>query len=136
MKLKQVRLAKGRKAKELALSIGTDEPLMSKFENYKCLPIPPMMEKLCKELECQPTDLYEKEEMYYIGSRKSTATKKKKNIYHLSVELPNEAREFFKSHIKEMGYSDITDWANQCFSRLVYEYEKRHHPTPASQSDV
>ena len=52
MRLREIRKAKGRQQKELAEKIGTDEPMMSKFENYKCLPIPSMMRKLLKELGC------------------------------------------------------------------------------------
>ena len=53
-KLRQVRIAKGRQQKELAQKIGTDEPMMSRFENFKCLPIPSMLARLrrrrCKRL--------------------------------------------------------------------------------------
>ena len=52
MRLREIRKAKGRQQKELAEKIGTDEPMMSKFENYKCPPIPSMMRKLLKELGC------------------------------------------------------------------------------------
>ena len=36
MKLKLLRLKKGISQKELAEQIGTDVPMLSKFETYKC----------------------------------------------------------------------------------------------------
>lgn len=57
MQLRAMRIRKGRQQKELAKAIGTDEPMMSKFENYKCLPIPPMMKALCDELGCEVGDI-------------------------------------------------------------------------------
>ncbi len=65
MRLREIRKAKGRQQKELAKKIGTDEPMMSKFENYKCLPIPTMMKKLLKELGCSRVEeIYEPHEIY------------------------------------------------------------------------
>ena len=57
MQLRAMRIRKGKQQKELAKAIGTDEPMMSKFENYKCLPIPPMMTALCRELGCEVEDI-------------------------------------------------------------------------------
>ena len=69
MRLKQLRIAKGRQQKELAKKIGTDEPMMSKFENYKCLPTPPMMNLLVEELGCSVDDIYEPHEVYYQNGK-------------------------------------------------------------------
>lgn len=138
MKLKDVRLSKGIKAKELGIKVGTDEAMMSRFENYKCLPTPPTMEKICKELGCEVLDLYDRNEVVYDSvvktalesstdekRAKRNEKKRSKNVYHLTVELPPEARDFFKYHLEEMGYKDITDWANQMFSRLVFDYDTK-----------
>lgn len=88
MQLRAMRIRKGKQQKELAKAIGTDEPMMSKFENYKCLPIPPMMTALCRELGCEVEDIYEPHEVY-LSSPKATVKvangkKKKKDCYHLT----------------------------------------------------
>jgi len=127
MKLKQIRIAKGRQQKELAIKIGTDEPMMSKFENYKCLPVPSMMKRLTEELGVSADDIYEPHEVYYQGARaKASAPKKKaeEEVYHLTVNLPPEAREFFKTALKKCGFKDITAWVNLCFERLQTQYRE------------
>ena len=69
MQLRAMRIRKGRQQKELAKAIGTDEPMMSKFENYKCLPIPPMMKALCDELGCEVGDIYEPHEIFLTSPK-------------------------------------------------------------------
>lgn len=142
MKLKQIRIAKGRQQKELARKIGTDEPMMSKFENYKCLPVPSMMKLLTEELGVSIDDIYEPHEIYMQGVRAKESTPRKKvksEVYHLTVNLPPEAREFFKTALKKLGYKDITDWANRCFERTRRQYEellaKEKDSTSAAKQD-
>ena len=141
-KLRAIRIAKGRQQKELAQKIGTDEPMMSRFENFKCLPIPSMLSKLTEELGCTVDDIYEPHEIYLQGvTVKASAPKAKKNtdVYHLTVNLPPEAREFFKTALKKLGYKDITDWANRCFERTRRQYEellaKEKDSTSAAKQD-
>lgn len=71
MQLRAMRIRKGRQQKELAKAIGTDESMMSKFENYKCLPIPPMMKALCDELGCEVGDIYEPHEIFLTSPKVS-----------------------------------------------------------------
>ena len=141
-KLRAIRIAKGRQQKELAQKIGTDEPMMSRFENFKCLPIPSMLSRLTEELGCTVDDIYEPHEIYLQGvTVKASAPKAKKNteVYHLTVNLPPEAREFFKTALKKLGYKDITDWANRCFERTRRQYEellaKEKDSTSAAKQD-
>ena len=49
---------------DLARKVGTNEPMMSNFERYKCLPIPSMLEAICKELKCSVLDIYKQSEIY------------------------------------------------------------------------
>lgn len=125
-RLKEIRIAKGRQQKELALKIGTDEPMMSRFENYKCLPIPSMLIKLTEELECNVEDIYQPHEIYSSARPKSASAPKKANneTYRVTVKLRPEAREVLKTVLKKCGYKDITDWINRCYERTVRKYEK------------
>ena len=102
--------------------------MMSKFENYKCLPIPPMMTALCRELGCEVEDIYEPHEIF-LSSPKATVKvakreRKKKDYYHLTVNLPPEARKFFKDALQKCGFKDITAWVNHCFERLKAKYSQ------------
>lgn len=125
MKLKEIRVAKGRQQKELAISVGTDEPMMSKFENYKCLPTPPTMKLILKELGCSVEDIYEPHEVYYAPPAKPKKRKRKTNVYRLTAELPEEAREFFKSGaLQKCGFQDITAWANWCYTQLKRTHQE------------
>lgn len=127
MQLKQMRIRKGRQQKELARAIGTDEPMMSKFENYKCLPIPPMMKALCRELDCKVEDIYEPHEIFLSEPKvvvKPSKKRKAKEVYHLTVNLPPEARTFFKTALARCGFKDITAWVNHCFERLKTQYQQ------------
>ena len=142
MRLREIRKAKGRQQKELAEKIGTDEPMMSKFENYKCLPIPSMMRKLLKELGCSRVEeIYEPHEVYLqLASINATVAKEKKesDIYKLTATLPKGAKAIFDKALKPLGYRSITDWVKQCFERLEDAYrdlqaKEKTPPTPASK---
>ena len=64
MKLRELLQQKGIRQQELAKSVGLDEPMISKFMNYKCLPIPPDMKLICEFLNCAITDIYLENEIY------------------------------------------------------------------------
>jgi DNA-binding Xre family transcriptional regulator len=121
MRLKERIDELGFKSKDFAERVGTDAPMISKFANYKCLPIPAMMELICKELECEINDIYENEEIYYQPTKKRKT--KKADNYKLTVRLPKEAKEFFKKALTKCGYRDITDWITKCYNRLQARYE-------------
>lgn len=126
MKLREIRIREGRQQKELGRAIGTDEPMMSRFENYKCLPVPEMMEKLTKELNCGIEDIYEPHEIYLqVKKKPQTANKdspERERRYNLSVRLPAEEKDFLKRAVKACGYKDITDWISRCLDNLKVEY--------------
>ena len=122
MKLKQIRISKCVKAKALADAIQTDEPMISKFENYKCLPIPKQLEKICEVLECSINDIYEDEEIY-IKKKNAPTIEKEKDCYKITIRLPKEAREYLKTALKRCGYKDITYWIYRCYERLQKQYE-------------
>ena len=71
MKLKQVRMQKGIQQKELAARVGVDEPTLSKFENYKCLPTPDVMERILDALGCGLSDIYSRAEVTFRDTVKA-----------------------------------------------------------------
>lgn len=142
MRLGEIRKAKGIGQRELAEKIGTDEPMMSKFENYKCLPIPAMMKLLLKALGCNRVEeIYEPYEVYLQLANVNAAVtteKKESGVYKLTATLPKEAKELFDEALKPLGYRSITDWVKQCFERLEDTYrefkvKEKTSLTPASK---
>lgn len=130
MRLKEVLEEKHKKAKVLAQEIGADEPMISKFANYKCLPIPVQMEKICESLDCQISDIYKDEEIYYKQAhRKPTkkATQKAEllDFYNLCVRLPRDACKWLaRENLKKLGYKDLSDWIRDCYRQLLEKIKK------------
>ncbi len=142
-KLKEIRIARGRQQKELGKAIGTDEPMISRFENYKCLPIPTMMKVLLKELDCSIEDIYEPHEVYLQMTVAPKKRKRKSGVYRLTAELPKEAKELLNSGaLQKLGFKDITAWVNHCFERFKKQYaqiledEKNSTPAAKQKSEV
>ena len=126
MKLKEILEKKNKKAKELAIEIGTDEPMISKFVNYKCLPIPAQMKGICKSLDCKVSDVYTDEEIYYQSKAKKQAREPKElDFYNLCVRLPNEARKYLTTENLELvGYKNNSKWILACYKELVLKIKK------------
>lgn len=95
--------------KELADQLGTSEPMISKFSNYKCLPIPEDMKKMCNILQCNVLDIYDKDEITFI-ERKPKRAVADLSIYKLTVHLPSEYRELFEPKtLRKLGYHNLVD---------------------------
>ena len=109
MNLKQFRLQKGIKAKELAEAIETDEPMISKFENFKCLPTPDKMKGICEVLKCSIDDIYEKNEYTFVAKKKKRTTEEA-GFYKLTVKLNTTDKELFDGEFLRMcGYTCLKD---------------------------
>lgn len=108
-----------------------DNPLLSKFVNDVCLPLPKTLESICKTLSCTPLDIYDKREIDLIpktddetsGGGKSTTSKaikertrrREKNLYNLTVEIPRELAErvFAPDALRKLGYLSKSDFVRQ-----------------------
>lgn len=108
-----------------------DNPLLSKFVNDVCLPLPKTLESICKTLSCTPLDIYDKCEIDLIpktddetsGGGKSTTSKaikertrrREKNLYNLTVEIPRELAErvFAPDALRKLGYLSKSDFVRQ-----------------------
>ena len=120
MKLHEMRLQRNLQQKDLAILVDTDEPMISRFENYKCLPIPPMMSAILSALDCDLSDIYENKEITYKRKQREPA---ELNCYKLTVRLPKEAKEFLNLALRKCGYRDVTYWIYRCYERLQKQYE-------------
>ena len=126
MNLRKKREEAGLKQRELAERVKIDEQMMSKIENYKCLPIPETMERLTKVLKCQLEEIYEPEEIYYPAAETKGAAKRaseKEKYYKITVRLPKAAKAVFERALPVCGYKDITYWVYRCYERLQAQYE-------------
>lgn len=141
MKLQERRRECGLEQTDLAKRVGTNAPMMSNFENYKCLPIPTMLEAICKELKCERQDIYKDNELYTKSkNRRSPKTKAELAIYKLTVSLPNEARRIFtQENLRKCGYHSLKDFIWHCylhFQKKVEETEAKEKTTKQSNCSV
>lgn len=121
MRLKQERISAAMSQSELAKRIKTDEPTLSKIENYKVLPIPEMLEKICKVLNCKISDIYMDKEIYV---KKTNRNSEVIDCYKLCVRLEPEARNFLtKENLKACGYTSLTDWISKSYEELKEKFE-------------
>ena len=127
MKLKELLIQKNKMAKDLAIDIESDEPMISKYINYKCLPIPKVMSQICQALECEIEDIYEADEIYYQKNIKTKLSSKKSNssnYYKLTVNLPRDAMKYLnKEYLQVCGYKNITQWIWRCYERLQKQHD-------------
>lgn len=115
MKLREKRNERKLSQDELSRLIDIDEPMLSKFENYKCLPIPRTMELLLQALDCDLSDIYESQEITYAKKKKN----KEQKYYKLTVNLPLTAKENIDKALGICGYTNKTYWVIRCYERLM-----------------
>lgn len=123
MKLQEVRKARGIEQAALAKNVGVSVPMMSNFENYKCLPIPVTMKAICSELKCERKDIYEDKELYFPETKAGHKTKfgcrLEPDVYKLSVRLPERARKVLtQENLEKCGYHSLKDFVWHCFMRF------------------
>lgn len=128
MRLKERRRLRGLKAKTLGKSIGLDESMISRFENYRCLPTPPDMEKLCRALGCTVRDLYDPAEIRYAAPPRAGGTP---SAYRLTVDLPPDARERVREAVTLLGYGSMTAWITDCYVKLMRRMKRKKEKGPA-----
>lgn len=126
MKLQEKRRECGLEQADLAKRVGTNAPMMSNFENYRCLPIPAMLEAICKELQCEIQDIYKDNEIYFKKKNQRCLEEKVKlEVYKLTVSLPNEARQIFtQENLRKCGYHSLKDFIWHCYLHFQKKVEK------------
>jgi transcriptional regulator with XRE-family HTH domain len=124
LKLKERRLERKLEQQDLASRVGTNAPMMSNFERYKCLPIPVMLKEICKQLDCSVDDLYERGEIYIDGRAAGkkpfgAEVRQEPSVYKLSVRLPDEARAVLtQANLEKCGYHSLKDFVWHSYKRF------------------
>ena len=107
---------------------------LNKIINYRLLPTPKALSRICEVLDVLPLDIYERKEIDLLGvcqpdtptdeayKRKETRTNKK-----LCVRLsPWAAEKITPEVIKACGYRTISEWIHECTRKLYEQYLTMH----------
>lgn len=141
VRIKEKRIEQGLTQPELAKSINKDVPLISKFENFVCLPVPEDATKLAKTLKCTTIlELYDEEDLKFLNQQQSKPKKKRDAtellVYRLTADLPRDAINWLtKENLQLLGFSSIRDWANNCFDKFKKRVQKKKSHFDCNQND-
>lgn len=128
MKLKEIREIKNITAIELAKAVGTDKYMISKYENMVCLPTPEVMRRICKFLQCNILDIWEKEEIYIMPSNLRFNEQNefnRANYYNFGVRLPKSSCNTLKrENLIKLGYTSKKNWLVEQVERLKRDIER------------
>lgn len=119
MLLREVRNERGVTQKQLADALGTDVPQISRYENYKCLPVPADMEIICDLLNCEVNDIYDDKEIVYHRKKKQAPS----GEYKVTVRLPADAKDEINRALITCHYVGVSDWVRACYRRLIAQAE-------------
>lgn len=139
MNLQSVRQSKNIEQAELAKQVGTNAPMMSNFEHYKCLPVPRMLKMMCEILHCEISDIYSNEELYITTLKRNRVPEEKRIFYKLTVSLPDSMRNLLsQNNLERCGYHSLKDFiwhACKRFEKQLYAVNKKGHLENTLQDD-
>ena len=106
--------------KELAEHLGIDKMQMSRLANYKCLPTPEQAKSICKYLDCNILDIYNKKEIDLIMGCKKASRNQDDNLYYrICVRLNKSSCNCLKiENLSKLGYKTIKSWVVDCVNDL------------------
>lgn len=135
--IKEKRIQKGISQVDLAKAIGKDVPMLSKFENFVCLPTPGDASKIIKALKCKTIlEIYDEDDITFLPKKKKVEKEEDLNTYKLTAELPREAVKWLtKENLKLLGYNSVKSWANDCYRKFVKRVEKKKSHLEGIQND-
>lgn len=149
-KYKQAMIKKGIMQKELLDGVRkadarVDKPLLSKIVNDICLPNRVTLKSICNVLQCEPLDIYEKDEINLAGAadkpkqRYHDGRSHGENIYNLTVELDRDLalRVFSKESLRLLGFLSATDAIRQYVIKLdnIIEEKKKAAKSATTLTD-
>lgn len=138
---REIREAKGLQARQVAEAAGIDPSMLSRYENYRVLPIPDDFRKVLQVLGCAASDIYSPDEVLLLPGTvevKMTGGARvhaEPSEYKMTVRLDNECRATLTREVlQKCGYKSIGAWITACIRQLKERYdellkEEKRNPT-------
>lgn len=105
-----------------------DKALLSKIINHVVLPTKPMLESICKTLDCHVLDLYNPDEIDLMSVTKIVKVKKKlkTNPYNLHVTIDRGIANKVINPIslKKLGIETLSIYIRECVMQLHRRLER------------
>ena len=108
MRLRQILEQKKLNGRILAKKLGTDEGAVSRIVNYKVLPVPADLDRLCDLLGVGVLDIYDKEEIRLIPKRKRRV--RGDRGYNLCIFVDEKYRTALPAAINALGIRTYSEW--------------------------
>lgn len=124
--LKKIRERKGVTQTQLAIAVGTDKYMISKFENNVCLPVPLMTKRICSFLETDLDKIWKRTEIYITPRNLAQERHNELNraiYYNFSCRLSKECCNVLQQDkLTKLGYSSKKDWLLKQIERFEQEF--------------
>ena len=109
--------------------MGSNPMLMSNVESGRVMPTQKDMRKICKALDCTPTDLYDIRDLDYLGTLEQAPAAKREGRGHPGmVEFrvwlrPTEKKELLEA-LKQLGYRDAAEWYREMRRNTIARWKR------------
>lgn len=123
MKLKAKAKERNVMQKELGEMVGYDEAEMSRIFNARVLPTPEKMTAICKALDCEVLDIYERKEIDLLPKKKARI--RNSRGYNLCVFIPEQYRFSLPEALSAGGFKTYYDWLKPYIEETVRKYEEK-----------
>lgn len=124
-KLKEQLKAKRIKQKELGKMVGYDESEMSKIVGNRVLPTPQKMTAICKALDCEVLEIYDRLEIDLLPKVPSREKVRNSRGYNLCVFIPEAYRYILPEALSAAGHKTFYDWLKPYIEQTVSEYQEK-----------
>lgn len=134
MKIKDARIETELTQHNAAKLIGTDYAMISRFENYQCLPTPKTFRRMCAVYDKKPEELYTPEEANLLPESPRIVRRVRHGTdgYKLTVRLPQRFANGLNEKLTACGYRGPTDWIYHCLRNLDRQYKRKRPPIRAA----
>lgn len=129
MRLKEIIENKGMMAKELGAKVGMDAGNISRILNYRVLPIPATLNKICEVLAVDALEIYDRDEVTLVPPLKGKTKRHTDGTargYNLCIMIPEKYRDKLSGWIKELGYGTFGEWLEPYLKETEDKINDRH----------
>ncbi len=104
-----------------------DQPLLSKIENGRCLPMPPDAQVMCEVYGVGMLELADAEDITFalVRPKKEGYATKEKRYYKLTVRLDLELASALIEALRVLGLEGMTAWVTRYARRTVKRAQKK-----------